>query len=52
MVLNPTKESEEIEPLTYIQYIEIGVNDIAKELEELIETASGNAEISLRLFHA
>jgi len=45
VILNPTKEPEVLEPLAYVHYAEIDVDDIVEELEELVETVSGNAEV-------
>ena len=45
VIINPTKEPEVVEPVMYTHYPEIVVDDIVEELEELIESVSGNAEV-------
>ena len=45
LIIAPTKKPELAEPVVYTHYPEIVVDDIIEELEELIETVSGNAEV-------
>ena len=49
VIIKPTREPEEIEPLAYVHYEEIEVEDSVEELEKLIETVSGNAEVIPRV---
>ena len=45
IIIAPTKKPELAEPVMYTHYPEIVVDDIVEELEELIKTVSGNAEV-------
>lgn len=45
LIISPTKKPEVVEPVAYVHYPEIDVDDIVYELEELIENVDGNAEI-------
>ena len=45
VIINPTKKPEIVEPVMYTHYPEIAVDDIIEELEELIESVSGNASV-------
>jgi len=48
VILKPSKEPEKFEPLAYVHYPDFEVDDIVQELETLIETVSGNAEVISR----
>ena len=45
LIIAPTKKPEAVEPVVYVHYPEIDVADIVTELEEMIESVSGNAEV-------
>ena len=45
VIINPTKEPKVVEPVRYTHYPEIVVDDIIEELEELIDSVSGNASV-------
>lgn len=45
VIISPTKKPEVGEPVVYVHYPEIDVDDIVAELEEMIESVSGNAAV-------
>ena len=45
IIIAPTKKPEIAEPVVYTHYPEIDVSDIVTELEEMIESVSGNAAV-------
>ena len=47
-IIAPTKKPEVGEPIAYVHYPEIDVDDINDELKELIKSVKGNAKIMPR----
>ena len=45
VIIAPSKEPEEIEPVSYVHHQELEMDDIVEELETLIESMSGNAKV-------